>query len=223
MSLSGLLGEKKNHFKWLFDPEFNLVFGLKIDLGRDNPDLRSLDIHTMHGLDNYIESLMFNYEKKFAYGGYGEHREFYRRNPIFLQGDPRTLRLGTDFWVPAFSVVYLSLDGTIHGFSDNAGTGNYGPIVITQHQLDIQLFFLLFGHPSRSSLNRLRRGARRKKGEIIGLLGCHDENGNRPPHLHFQNINDLKGSREDYPGVASVKESSDELKNCPDPSIIYNL
>lgn len=223
MSLSGLLSDKKNHFSWLFDPEFNPESGLKIDLGKDNPNLHSLDIRTMHGLENYIEFKLNYHGKKFAYGGYGEHREFYRRSPIFLQGDPRIVHLGIDFWLPAYSMVYLPLDGTVHSFSDNAGTGNYGPTIITGHQLDNHSFFLLFGHLSRSSLSNLKQGTGKKKGEIIGYLGNYDENGNWPTHLHFQIIYDLKDYMGDYPGVASVKESSNKLKICPDPSVIFNV
>jgi murein DD-endopeptidase MepM/ murein hydrolase activator NlpD len=223
MKLSDLLGAENNHFYWLLDTFFNLASGLKINLGKNNPDLQSHDILTMKDLEHYIDSQLRESGRKFAFGGYGEHREFYKRSPIFLQGEPRVVHLGMDFWLPAYSTVYLPMDGTIHSFASNSGTGNYGPTLITEHQLNNHSFFLLFGHLSHTSLEKTKIGAVMRKGSVIGKLGDYEENGNWPPHLHFQIINDLKGNWGDYPGVATVKVSIDEMKNCPDPTIIFNL
>ena len=223
MKLSDLLGAENNHFYWLFDTFFNPASGLKINLGKNNPDLQSPDIPSMKGLEYYIDSELRKSGRKFAFGGYGEHREFYKRSPIFLQGEPRVIHLGLDFWLPAYSNVYLPMDGTIHSFAYNSGTGNYGPTLITEHRIDSHSFYLLFGHLSSKSLENAKIGSALRKGSVIGKLGVYKENGNWPPHLHFQIIHDMKGNRGDYPGVATVKESIDELKNCPDPSIIFNL
>ncbi len=223
MNLSDFVGVETNHFFWLFDGAFNPGAGLRIDLSKDNPALQSFDVNAMIGLEDYIASLLYESGRKFAFGGYGEHREFYKRSWIFLQGEPRIVHLGLDFWLPANSSVYLPMDGTIHSFADNSGTGNYGPTIITEHRLNNHSFYLLFGHLSHASLDKVKQGATRKNGSVIGKLGTYEENGNWPSHLHFQIIHDLKGNQGDYPGVASVKDSIEELKNCTDPCIFFNL
>lgn len=223
MNLSDYLGTVNEQFSWLFDRSFDPSYGMKINLGKDNLDLNILDIHTMEGLKNYIDSTLQRSGKRFAYGGYGEYREFYKRSPIFLQGEQRTVHLGIDFWLPSETTVYLPLEGSIHSFADNAGRGNYGPTIITKHHLNNQSFFLLFGHVKKSSLDHLKEGDPITQGSSIGQVGDYHENGNWPPHLHFQVIQDLRGNHGDYPGVASSTDSLNELKNCPDPSILLNL
>jgi hypothetical protein len=49
------------------------------------------------------------------------------------------------------------------------------------------------------------------------------ENGNWPPHLHFQLIRDMQGWKGDYPGVAKFSERQQWLDNCPDPDTILQL
>jgi murein DD-endopeptidase MepM/ murein hydrolase activator NlpD len=71
-----------------------------------------------------------------------------------------------------------------------------------------------------ASLDGLWEGKRIKSGEKLGDLGNILENGNWPPHLHFQLIFDLEGMKGDYPGVCKVSEKAKYLANCPDPEII---
>lgn len=223
MDLAGILKKHRDKFLWLLDPAFGPGTGMRIDLGKDHPELASMDFSTTRELENHILNLLRLSGKKFAYGGYGENREFYKRSPLFLHGKTRTVHLGTDFWLPAGSAVRSPLDGMVISIQDNAGKGNYGPTLITEHTLDGHKFYLLYGHLSRSTLGLHRSGEMKHKGEVVGYLGNHEENGDWPPHLHFQIINDLQDNQGDYPGVASVEESSWYLKNCPDPAIIFNL
>ncbi|MBR9999819.1 MAG: peptidoglycan DD-metalloendopeptidase family protein [Cyclobacteriaceae bacterium] len=223
MDLSGFLGGNKDQFQWLLDPVYGPGSGLKIDLGKNNPDIASMDFYSMKELETYILKLLREHGKKFAYGGYGESREFYKRSPLFLQGEPRIIHLGTDFWLPAFTAIHLPCNGRIRYITDHTGRGNYGPTIITEHHLNRHSFFLLFGHLSRASLDPESRGIMKEQGEIIGYLGDYDENGDWPPHLHFQIIHKLKDDSGDYPGVAAVHESQSYLNNCPDPSLIFNI
>jgi peptidoglycan LD-endopeptidase LytH len=223
MDLAGILGKNKDMFQWLLDPGFDPDTGFRVDLGKDNPDLASMDFSTVKDLEIYILNILRRYDKKFAYGGYAENREFYKRSLIFLQGKPRTIHLGVDFWLPAGSTVHLPADGLVKTVKDNAGTGNYGPTIISEHNLEGYVFHMLFGHLSRRSLDLLRPGRMIKKGEIVGYLGDYGENGEWPPHLHFQIIDKLPDSSGDYPGVAAAGESAAYLQNCPDPLLIFNL
>ena len=66
-------------------------------------------------------------------------------------------------------------------------------------------------------------GKRIEKGEIIGEFGTPLENGQWPPHLHFQLIEDLQGWTGDYPGVCKYSEKELYLENCPDPDLVLQL
>jgi peptidoglycan LD-endopeptidase LytH len=106
---------------------------------------------------------------------------------------------------------------------DNAGKATTGRQLSLNTTLNGYVFHMLFGHLSRRSLDLLRPGRMIKKGEIVGYLGDYGENGEWPPHLHFQIIDKLPDSSGDYPGVAAAGESAAYLQNCPDPLLIFNL
>ena len=66
-------------------------------------------------------------------------------------------------------------------------------------------------------------GDKIKAGEIFCSFGEPAENGNWPPHLHFQVIADIGNYFGDYPGVCSEKDRDYYLENCPDPDYILQL
>jgi len=61
------------------------------------------------------------------------------------------------------------------------------------------------------------------------------ENGQWPPHLHFQVVVDMEvpalpasrqgaiGRKGDYPGVCRLPEKERFLNNCPDPDLILQM
>ena len=49
------------------------------------------------------------------------------------------------------------------------------------------------------------------------------ENGNWPPHLHFQIIEDMELKEGDYPGVCTSANREKYLANCPNPDLILTL
>ena len=61
------------------------------------------------------------------------------------------------------------------------------------------------------------------RGEEIAHFGTPAENGNWPPHLHFQIIHDIEMKKGDYPGVCSYGEKDKYLQNCPDPDLVLNM
>jgi len=58
---------------------------------------------------------------------------------------------------------------------------------------------------------------------VFTEFGMRFENGNWPPHLHFQIIIDIGNWQGDYPGVCKFSERERWLQNCPDPDIILQL
>ena len=154
-------------------------------------------------------------------GGYSEVRPVYTTDSYQEIGNNgvrwRTVHLGTDIWTNAGTGVFALTDGIVHSFQDNAIERDYGPTIILEHKISNDFtFYTLYGHLSRASLEGLTQGMSVKKGQKIAEIGPAPENGNWPPHLHFQVLLDLLGNEGNYPGVAFPGEADIWLSICPD-------
>lgn len=213
MNFSNFLQRNKSEFTWLFKAPLTIGNGFEIFLKPGISDINSLS--------DYIQKESSGRNKKFAYGGYLEERNVYKNAKLFGSAEPRTIHIGLDIWCEAGTPVVIPIDGYVHSFQDNNRNGDYGPTIITKHFLGEESFFLLFGHLSQISLFTLKEGKFIRKGEKLADLGTFEENGNWPPHLHFQIVKDIEGYKGDYPGVAKKTELDHYLDNCPDPLIIF--
>ncbi|MEP6468070.1 MAG: peptidoglycan DD-metalloendopeptidase family protein, partial [Parafilimonas sp.] len=108
-------------------------------------------------------------------------------------------------------------------FAFNNRFGDYGATLVLLHQLDGIGFYSLYGHISLKDINNIKEGQYFVRGEVMAHFGEQAENGNWPPHLHFQIINDMQLNKGDYPGVCSYGEKDMYLKNCPDPDLVLNM
>jgi murein DD-endopeptidase MepM/ murein hydrolase activator NlpD len=82
-------------------------------------------------------------------------------------------------------------------------------------------FFTLYGHLGLEVLDTLKAGQTIDAGEQIATVGAPPYNGNWPPHLHFQLINDLNGLGVDFPGVARKSEQQYWLGVSPSPAAFF--
>jgi len=139
------------------------------------------------------------------------------------EAEPRRLHLGIDIWGPAGTRVMSPLNGIVHSFAFNNNDSDYGTTIILSHNLEGVGFHTLYGHLSLNSIKNLSEGRNIKRGEVIGEFGMRFENGNWPPHLHFQVIEDMADWKGDYPGVCRFSEKQQWLDNCPDPDLILQL
>jgi murein DD-endopeptidase MepM/ murein hydrolase activator NlpD len=161
---------------------------------------------------------------RYGIGGYMEHRTIYAVSAHFDTDDePRRLHLGVDIWGDAGTPIYSPFDGTVHSFQDNNNLGDYGPAIILQHNLDDLTLYSLYGHLSRKSLNGLTVGIPIYKNQQIATLGNNQENGQWPPHLHFQLMYDMEGKYGDYPGVCKYSEKEKYRLNIPDPGLVLGF
>jgi peptidoglycan LD-endopeptidase LytH len=191
------------------------------DFTEGNKELTPEDIADTERFANYVNITLKANNCRYGIGGYNEHRTIYSRSRHFdTEGEPRRLHLGVDIWGPAGTKVMAPLDGVVHSFAFNNNYGDYGATLILTHQLHGTGFHTLYGHLSLNSLKNLREGATIRKGQVIGEFGMRFENGNWPPHLHFQLIRDMQGWKGDYPGVCKFSEREKWLENCPDPVLI---
>lgn len=193
---------------------------VKLDLSESNPALTPEVFTNASTFQHYLDQLLAPLKTKVGIGGYFEDRMIYRRSEHFGTADeePRSIHLGVDLWAPTHTPVYAPLEGKIHSLQDNAGWGNYGPTIILTHQVHGITFFSLYGHLNRISLDNWKEGDTVRKGELLAHFGEEHENGNWPPHLHFQLMNDMQGWKGDFPGVCKPSEKEEYMKTCPDPN-----
>jgi murein DD-endopeptidase MepM/ murein hydrolase activator NlpD len=171
--------------------------------------------------DDVVHAMLAEQHATVGLGGYLENRVIYRRSPHFDDAtEPRSLHLGVDVWVPAGTPVAAPLAGVVHSLADNNHFGDYGPTIILAHELEGQPFFSLYGHLTRTDLLGLQPGQALAQGEVFAHVGPYPENGDWPPHLHFQLIADMQGRWGDFPGVAPPSERTYWAELCPNPMLI---
>jgi len=209
---------------------------LLMDLSASSKELTDDIISYTKHFAWYIDKKLADYT--YGIGGYNEDRILYKRSPLFATagsqvpsfggdlgeaGTIRSIHLGIDIWGPAGTKVYAPLGGMVHSFAFNNNFGDYGATIILLHQIETISFYTLYGHVSLKDLAAVQEGKYVNRGEVIGHFGEAAENGDWPPHLHFQIIEDLEEKEGDYPGVCSKKEREKYLQNCPDPDVILNM
>ncbi len=188
---------------------------LLMNFTASNTDLSDDILTDVQKFSNYIENLLQTHDCRYGIGGYNERRTIYTRSEVFNDYknavhkknevvEPRTLHLGIDIWGKAGTPVSVPMGGVIHSFAFNEQYGDYGATIILQHQLETIVFHTLYGHLSLKDLNGLKPGKFISQGEVIGHFGEPNENGQWPPHLHFQIIKDTRVQKGDYPGVCKI-------------------
>jgi peptidoglycan LD-endopeptidase LytH len=182
----------------------------------------------------YINQVRAEQNADFLIGGYAEIRDMYKRSLLFDEEkkygidkptatEERRLHIGIDIWGEEKTNIFAPLGGMVHSFAFNNNFGDYGATLILQHQLETIVFHTLYGHISLSDIENLEEGKYVSRGELIAHFGNPIENGNWPPHLHFQIISDVREQKGDYPGVCAEKDAEFCLSNCPNPDLILNL
>lgn len=195
---------------------------LKIDLSKKNKELNEEIIGSSTLLQRYIGDKLKSSKAIGAYGGYNEDRDLYRRSKVFSEKKKhRSIHLGVDFWIKAGTAVQAPLPGIVHSFANNLGSGNYGPTIILKHIYGNSVFFTLYGHLSKKSLDGIKIGQLIDRKQTFARLGVEKENIDWPPHLHFQIIKNIGENFGDYSGVCMKSESKFFLENSPDPILFF--
>ncbi|MGB0887070.1 MAG: peptidoglycan DD-metalloendopeptidase family protein [Vicingaceae bacterium] len=196
-----------------------------IDLSQNNPALAEINTNNSEAFSEFVNQYLSDNNATIAVGGYNEPRNIYKRSENFNsnQLEERFIHLGLDLWTNAETPVYAPLNSKIHSFKNNLGEGNYGPTIILEHNLKGITFYTLYGHLTTASLNGLEVGKTINSGEAFAAIGNYPNNGDYPPHLHFQVIQDIKEMQGDFPGVTSLSNQKTDLQNCLDPNLILKI
>ncbi|HSV87766.1 MAG TPA: peptidoglycan DD-metalloendopeptidase family protein [Bacteroidales bacterium] len=208
----------------LFVPDLDATNTFFLDFSATNRNIQHLDFSNPSQVNALVEELLRDNGKKYGYGGYLENRNLYRCSELFMSqnDEARNIHLGVDIWTEAGGQVYSPLKGVVHSFRNNDRIGDYGPTIILEHNLAECIFYTLYGHLSQKSLEGLFQGKIIEKGEPFCSIGNFPENGNWPPHLHFQVIGELMGMQGDFPGVCHCHEKEKFELNCPDPIVFFD-
>ena len=220
--LAPLLARHRSLFAPIFAFSVTAPEVARLDFTAANPLLAQPERLRDTGIfDAVVNQMLAAQRATVGIGGYLETRSIYRRSPHFDDAaEPRSLHLGVDVWVPAGTPVAAPLAGVVHSLADNNNFGDYGPTIILQHELEDTKFYSLYGHLTRTDLAGLATGQGLAAGQVFAHVGPHPENGDWPPHLHFQLMADMQGRWGDFPGVAAPSERAYWASLCPDPMLV---
>ena len=175
-------------------------------------------------LGRLIDERMADAGTGFAFGRYAEPRDLYNSDHFAGDGagERRTIHLGLDLFCVAGTPVFAPLDSKVELLANNARELDYGPMLVLQHEnMSGDGFFTLYGHLGAEVLEDLAAGQSVNAGQQIATVGAPPQNGNWPPHLHFQLILDLKDLGVDFPGVASKSQQEYWLGLSPSPAAFF--
>ena len=200
---------------------FDLSFG-SVLLGADPRN------HETARLTETLFSKMRESGTTIGIGRFNEARPIYTA-PTFASGphatdEHRTVHIGLDLFAEPGTPVHAPFAGTVHAFANNAARLDYGPVVILRHATtDGTPFYTLYGHLTRDSIDELILDQPIEAGQQIAAIGAPPENGDWPPHVHFQLITDLLDLNTDFPGVAYASQREVWLSLSPDPNRVTRL
>lgn len=208
-----------------FDPVKDILVSL--DFTEANKELLPDILNDTTRFIQWVNSKLEKSHARYGVGGYAEHRTVYNVSKVFDGNEPgeepRRLHLGTDIWGKPNTAVIAPLNGIVHSFAFNNRFGDYGATIILSHNLQGFSFFTLYGHLSLNSIKNIQEGQHISGGEIFAEFGIPAENGQWPPHLHFQIILDIGNWQGDYPGVCKFSEKENWLANSPEPDLVLQL
>lgn len=198
-----------------------------LDLSVGSPLLDGRDTDDTPAFTRRVFDAMREAGARVGIGRYREPRGFYLTD-IFAgrASEPperRTVHMGVDVFDEPGAVVRAPLDGVVVSVHDNAGRLDYGPTVVVEHRAPDGPFWTLYGHLERASVDGLAPGAAVSAGDALARVGPAPENGDWPPHLHFQIMADLLGHVHDYPGVAAPREVEVWASFLPNPDLLLHL
>ncbi len=224
-TLSALLYRNQHFFHPVMTLDPSKEHLCAMDFTSSNKSLTPEVINSTDRFSSYVSDFIKDKGSRYGIGGYKELRTVYDRSSLFGMNEneePRRLHLGVDIWGAAGTPVFAFMGGMVHSVAFNDHYGDYGATIILTHQLEGTPFYTLYGHISLRDIASLHPGQYITRGEEMAHLGNPTENGQWPPHLHFQVIADIGLNEGDYPGVCRWSERDKYLENCPDPDLILN-
>tara|TARA_B100000586_G_scaffold56666_1_gene38719 strand:- start:627 stop:1208 length:582 start_codon:yes stop_codon:yes gene_type:complete len=154
---------------------------------------------------------------EYSVGKYDEVRPNLYNTELF--GGTRLIHMGIDIGGPVGTPCLAFADGEVSHFGYNPEPGDYGNVVITQHNIGGVSVWALYGHMDAASIKGKTIGQKVSAGEEIAWFGNYAENGGWEPHLHFQ-LSLVEPKTHDLPGVVAPDDREQALLDYPDPRLV---
>ncbi len=154
---------------------------------------------------------------EYSVGKYDEVRPNLYNTELF--GGTRLIHMGIDIGGPVGTSCMAFADGEVSHFGYNPEPGDYGNVVITQHNIGGVSVWALYGHMDAASIKGKTIGQKVSAGEEIAWFGNYAENGGWEPHLHFQ-LSLVEPKTHDLPGVVAPDDREQALLDYPDPRLV---
>lgn len=158
-------------------------------------------------------------------GRYGEDRGTYDHPEEPREENPRKIHHAIDIFEPAGTEIFAPYPAFVEAQGVDASRHGFGGIVVLRHETDAGVpFWTLYGHLAPASIAALTPGQRVAKGDRLAVLASPAENGDWPPHLHFQLMTHLMGWQLlDIIGISWASQWELWREICPDPNIILGI
>ena len=190
-----------------------------------------LDLSRTAQFDTSKSTREKEHKGQYQIGKFDEVREELYNQPLFNQeSSPRCVHMGIDIGAPVHTEVFSFDRGVVYAFGALKERGDYGHTVVIEYVWrdttplpcgenkiqQGQTYWALYGHLSAVSMTLLSERAHVNRGQLIGWLGGHEDNGGWPPHLHFQLSRSMPANH-DLPGVVTLADRHQALNIYPDP------
>jgi len=185
-----------------------------------------------HPSDNSGENLTawWNAELKriaprIGIGRYAEDRGIYDHPHSPREANPRKIHHAIDIFLPAGTEILCPYPGVVTDFANDTEHHGFGGILILRHETDDGVpFWTFYGHLAPAGFATLKPGQTVAQGAVIGKLATEAQNGDWPPHLHFQLMTHLMGwAALDVIGISWAHQWELWREICPDPNIILRI
>ncbi len=137
-----------------------------------------------------------------------------------IAAEGRFFHLGIDLFSRDLEPVFSPLEGRVVRAERELGPSSFGYYIITEHEINGSLLYVLFGHLSRD-LPQLGRIA---KGQQIATLGdfVNEENGGWSRHLHVQLLREFPPQSKIPIGYSTFSDLPINQERFLDPRLILS-
>lgn len=194
-----------------------------VNMSSENSELMEISRNeTQREFDAYVFGKIKEAGAEFALSNYLENRSAMLCEYPQMVAEKRYYHLGLDVSAPLGTKLYAPLDGIVTISEYEEGEGNYGGMVVLEHDVGGLIFYSLYGHLNLNSLPNV--GDRIKKGDNFAAIGDFEENGNWFRHTHLQVLTEA-GYRDGWTnkGYCSEKDIPTIGEYCPSPTFLFRL
>lgn len=196
---------------------------LYVDLSKNNKNVDEICNHqTQVEFNKYMLDELKKNSKTWAVSGYLEDRTTLLKKYPQMVSENRVYHLGLDITVPLRSELFAPVAGKVVISEYEEGDGNYGGMVVLEHNIGGLIFYSLYGHLNKNELPTINKII--QKGEKFAKIGDFNENGNWFHHTHLQVLTE-RGFKEGWvhKGYCSDKDLANIDKYCPNPIFLLKI